>query len=164
MTTPGCGRAARLQDGNRRPEVGGHRDGKLRAGRPSLPIIFQTDPPPIFPELGQSSQDECRRGKVAADLLFTPPTAYLGAPARSAFTGLAGGETLVPSWAKPTNTRSWTLRLHEVAGERGTAQLQLADGWKARKTDLRGRLLAGSRAIKAVEFRPYEIVSLEIFR
>jgi len=35
---------------------------------------------------------------------------------------------------------------------------------KREKTDLRGRLLAGSRAIKAVEFRPYEIVSLEIFR
>jgi len=94
--------------------------------------------------------------------LFTAPVAYRGAPISSAFRGLEGGETLIPHWAKPETRTRWTLRLHEVAGQRGTAKLHLAPGWNAQKTDLLGRKLGASLRNGRLVFAPYEIISLRL--
>ena len=96
--------------------------------------------------------------------LFTPPLAYRGAPISSAFRSLEGGETLIPHWAKPETRTRWTLRLHEVAGQRGTAKLALAPGWTARKMDLLGNNLSAALRGGALNFDPYEIVSLQLSR
>jgi alpha-mannosidase len=99
-----------------------------------------------------------------AENLFTPPLAYRGAPISSAYRGLEGGETLIPHWAQPQTRHRWTLRLHEVAGQRGTAKLQLAPGWTARKVDLLGKKLDTSLRAGFLAFDPYEIVSLQVMR
>ena len=101
---------------------------------------------------------------VLAENLFTPPLAYRGAPRVSAFGGLTGGETLIPHWAQPQGRNRWVLRLHEVAGQRGTAKLQLAPGWIARKVDLLGRNLGAPLRGGHLVFAPYEIVSLQLSR
>ncbi|QYM79142.1 alpha-mannosidase [Horticoccus luteus] len=100
-----------------------------------------------------------------ADTLFTPPVRYTGAPHTSAFHGLDGGDTLIPCWARPIDRDRWILRLHEVGGQRGTARLQLADGWTARKVDLLDRPLTRA-ALRAnhLPFAPYEIISLLVAR
>lgn len=100
-----------------------------------------------------------------ADTLFTPPVRYTGAPHAPAFRGLDGGDTLIPSWARPLDRDRWVLRLHEVGGQRGVARLRLAGGWTARKVDLLDRpltraALRGNR----LPFAPYEIVSLLVER
>ncbi|MEO6875098.1 MAG: glycoside hydrolase family 38 C-terminal domain-containing protein, partial [Opitutaceae bacterium] len=99
-----------------------------------------------------------------AENLFTPPLAYRGAPIASAFRGLECGETLLPHWAQPQSRNRWVLRLHEIAGQRGTAKLQLAPGWTARKTDLLGRPLAAQLRNGRLAFAPYEIISLQLTR
>ena len=99
-----------------------------------------------------------------AENLFTPPLAYRGAPISTAFRGLEGGETLIPHWAKPETRTRWTLRLHEVAGQRGTAKLNLAPGWTARKVDLLGKNLSAPLRNGRLSFDPYEIVSLQLSR
>lgn len=99
-----------------------------------------------------------------AETLFTPPLAYTGAPLAAAFTGLTGGETLIPHWAKPEARDSWTLRLHEIAGQPGTATLHLAPGWTAQKTNLLGEPLAPTLRGNKLTFAPYEIISLQLRR
>ncbi len=54
------------------------------------------------------------------------------------------------------------LRLHEVGGQRGTAHLDLAPGWTARKVDLLGRNLGAPLRGGRLMFAPYEIVSLSL--
>ncbi|MBP9912493.1 MAG: alpha-mannosidase, partial [Opitutaceae bacterium] len=73
---------------------------------------------------------------VQAENLFTPPVAYRGQPVATAFGGIEGGETLIPHWAKPAGRDQWVLRLHETAGQRGSAKLALAPGWTAQKINL----------------------------
>jgi alpha-mannosidase len=100
-----------------------------------------------------------------AETLFTPPVAYTGAPMASAFHGLDGSDTLIPAWARPAGRHRWILRLHEVAGQRGTARIRLADGWTARKVDFLDRPLDRTPLRNArLPFAPYEIVSLLIER
>lgn len=99
-----------------------------------------------------------------AENLFTPPLAYRGVPQTSAFTGLEGGETLIPHWAQPQGRDRWVLRLHEVAGQRGTAKLNFAPGWTARKVDLLGNTLSAPLRNGRLTFAPYEIVSLQLAR
>jgi alpha-mannosidase len=101
---------------------------------------------------------------VHAETLFTPPVAYTGRPVASAFQGLAGGETLIPHWAQPQGRDRWVLRLHEVSGQRGTAQLRLAPGWTARKINLLGEPLGPPLRAGKLPFDPYEIVSLQLRR
>jgi alpha-mannosidase len=96
--------------------------------------------------------------------LFTAPVAYRGAPISSAFRGLEGGETLIPHWAKPETRTRWTLRLHEVAGQRGTAKLALAPGWTAQKVNLLGNKLGAPLRSGRLAFAPYEIISLQLTR
>jgi alpha-mannosidase len=99
-----------------------------------------------------------------AETLFTAPIAYRGAPVTSAFRGLTGGETLIPHWAQPQGRNQWLLRLHEVAGQRGTAKLDLAPGWTAQKTNLLGEPLAPILRSSKLSFAPYEIMSLQLSR
>lgn len=101
---------------------------------------------------------------VLAETLFTPPVAYRGRPVAPAFTGLEGGETLVPHWAQPVDRRTWVLRLHEVGGQRGTARLKLAPGWRAQKTNLLGEPLGAPLRGPGLAFAPYEIISLRLTR
>lgn len=99
-----------------------------------------------------------------AETLFTAPLAYRGAPNASAFAGLDGGETLIPSWAQPLGRDRWVLRLHEVSGQRGTARVRLAPGWRAQKINLLGEALGAPLRGGRLAFAPYDIVSLRIER
>ena len=73
-----------------------------------------------------------------------------------------GGQTLVPAWVMPLDDGSWILRLHEVSGRRGTAQLQLANGWKAEKVvDLEGVKTSKIDA-RGLAYTPYQIVSVKV--
>ncbi len=101
---------------------------------------------------------------VLADTLFTPPIAYRGQALSAPFHGLDGGDTLIPAWAQPLDRNRWNLRLHEVSGQRGTAQVRLAPGWSARKTDLLGEPLGRTLAGGRLTFQPYEIVTLACTR
>jgi alpha-mannosidase len=99
-----------------------------------------------------------------ADSLFTEPIPYRGEPCRTALQALHGGESLIPCWAKPIGTDDWVLRLHEVGGERGTAQLSLASGWSARPVDLLDQPVGPPLDNGRIRFRPYEILGLRISR
>ena len=99
---------------------------------------------------------------VLAETLFTVPVTYRGKPLAAAFTGIEGGETLVPHWAQPLGRDRWVLRLHEVGGQRGRARLQLAAGWRAQKINLLGEPLGAPQRGKNLPFAPYEIISLQL--
>ncbi len=100
-----------------------------------------------------------------ADTLFAGPVPYRGEPiaAPAGYTGIEGGETLVPGWAMPASGRRWVLRLHEVAGHAGVARVRLQPGWRATPVDLLSRPLGRAlpRSGRLV-YRPYGIVSLLI--
>jgi alpha-mannosidase len=97
-----------------------------------------------------------------ADTLFTEPVVYRGQPVATAFRGLEGADTLIPTWAMPLDGRRWTLRMNEVHGLRGTTRVLLAPGWTARKTNLLDEPLGEPLRDGVLEFAPYEIVSLRI--
>jgi alpha-mannosidase len=56
------------------------------------------------------------------------------------------------------------LRLHEVSGQRGSAKIRIADGWRARKTNLLGEPIGKTLEGDRLDFAPYEIISLELSR
>ncbi len=97
-----------------------------------------------------------------ADLLFTPLVSYRGAPCAAGFLGLEGGDSLQPVWAKPAEGRrgAWVLRLNEVLGRRGRAEIKLAPGWRARQVDLSEKPVGRVRRVTSVDFTPYALVSL----
>jgi alpha-mannosidase len=97
-----------------------------------------------------------------ADVLFTDPVLYRGSPHSTGFIGVAGAPTLVATWAKPLNKKSWLLRLHEVGGRRGAAEIRLVTGWRIRRCGLDGTVEPAAPAIDEVSFGPYEIVSLRL--
>jgi alpha-mannosidase len=105
-----------------------------------------------------------RQPAALADRLFTSPLVYQGEPCSAGLLGLGGAPSLVPAWAMPVNRRGWLLRLHEVAGQRGRAELQLAPGWEARRCGLDGGAADGPVLRGKLAFRPYEIVSVRIER
>ena len=110
--------------------------------------------------------DRAREDQAAAlaDLLFTPPVAYRGAPRAAGLLALAGGESLQPCWAKPAREgHGWILRLHETLGRRGVVRLRLAEGCRASLTDLREQPGAAV-ADGEVAFGPYQVVSVRIGR
>lgn len=96
-----------------------------------------------------------------AEALFTPAVVYAGAAAGTAFEGLEGPASLLPSWAKPEADGSWILRLHETMGWRGQGRIRLATGWEAEMTDLAGKP-GKSLADGRFSFGPYALVSLRI--
>ncbi|MDA3874076.1 MAG: alpha-mannosidase [Kiritimatiellae bacterium] len=94
-----------------------------------------------------------------ADQLYSP--LYRGEKESNAgLKGRAGGESLIPAWSKPLANGDWILRLHEVLGRSGRLQLDLADGWKAERTDLSER--PGGAIGDSLSFRAYEIVSVRL--
>ncbi len=99
-----------------------------------------------------------------ADTLFTAPLVYRGKPCSAGLLGVADAPTLVPAWARPLDGRNWLFRLHEVAGQRGEAVLQLTPDWTARSCGLAGNSDQADRSIKRVAYKPYEIVSLRLTR
>jgi len=112
----------------------------------------------------QLAAPRCEQPAVLAETLFTPPIPYRGRPVTPAFGGIEGGDSLIPVWAQPLDHGRFILRLHEVCGQRGTAQVRLAEGWFARKTDLLGKPLGRVLRGGLLEFQPYEIISLECAR
>ena len=97
-----------------------------------------------------------------AETLFGEVLEYHGRPVSAGFLGLRGGESLVPCWAKPADDgRGWILRLHEVLGKRGEAELLLVPECSAWRTDLMER--DGAR-VRRLKFHPNELVSVRIDR
>ncbi|HRE08411.1 MAG TPA: alpha-mannosidase, partial [Opitutaceae bacterium] len=97
-----------------------------------------------------------------ADTLFTLPLVYRGAPAAAGLIQIGGAPTLLPAWARPLEPCSWLLRLHEVAGDRGVARLELAPGWQARGCTLQGE--PEGSATHTFAFGPYQILSIRLDR
>jgi alpha-mannosidase len=98
-----------------------------------------------------------------AETVFGSLLAYQGTPVSSGFLGIEGGESLVPCWAKPANDgRGWILRLHEVLGKRGVANLSLASGFKAHITDLTESHKGPSA--KKLPFSPNQILSVRVYK
>ncbi len=99
-----------------------------------------------------------------ADLLFTPVLPYRGRAYGAGFLGLEGGETLQPVWAKPAGRGRWVLRLNETLGRRGVATLRLAQGWRARRVNLREQPVGPATSVRRIAYTPYALVSLLIER
>ncbi len=97
-----------------------------------------------------------------AETLFTSSLSYRGKPVACSFRGIEGGETLIPHWGQPLGRDSWVLRLHEVSGQRGHADLQLAPGWRAQKINLLGEALGKPLRTNRFSYTPYEIMSLRL--
>ena len=99
-----------------------------------------------------------RQPASVADTHFTEPLIYRGESVESPLMSLEGGDSLVPCWVKPAGEGSWILRLHEVAGRRGSVEVQVAEGWTVEQTEI------GEKSVESVEsfvkFSPYEVVSL----
>lgn len=105
-----------------------------------------------------------RHPAALADSLYTPPLVYRGKPCSAGLQEITGAPTLVPAWAMPHREGGWVLRLHEVAGARGTAGLHLAAGWQARRCALDGTVRPATPADTNIAYGPYEIVSLRLQR
>jgi alpha-mannosidase len=97
-----------------------------------------------------------------ADTLFTSPLVYRGPACSAGLLGLTEAPSLIPAWAQPLDAGNWLLRLHEVAGEQGTATLRLAPGWTATRCALDGSSPTPIRAGTQLAYRPYEIVSVRL--
>ena len=87
---------------------------------------------------------------------------YQGSAHVTGFGGITSAPTLIAAWAQPLDGKSWLLRLHEVSGRRGTAELRLVTGWRIRRCGLDGTVEPTARALRQVPFGPYEIVSLRL--
>lgn len=99
-----------------------------------------------------------------AETLFTAPVMYQGSSCESGLVALVGAPSLIPAWAMPLGEGRWVLRLHEVAGRAGNAQLQLAPGWLAERCSLDGMTPHQRLRDGTVACRPYEIVSVRLRR
>ncbi|WP_269542684.1 alpha-mannosidase [Cerasicoccus fimbriatus] len=104
---------------------------------------------------------ECQPASLA-DTLFTDPVAYVGQGIESPIELIEGGETLIPHWVKPTVNGGLVVRLHEVAGRRGKAKIQVRDGWQTSLTDLGDNTSVDCEG--TVSFGPYQVVSLKLTR
>jgi alpha-mannosidase len=100
-----------------------------------------------------------RQPASVADTLFTDPIAYSGKALPAILESLEGGETLVPHWVKPTEN-GYVLRLHEVAGRRGSVRVNLCDGYELAQTDINESKLEA--VTSSIAFSPYQVVSLLI--
>ncbi|PTX98426.1 alpha-mannosidase [Opitutus sp. ER46] len=108
----------------------------------------------IRPELPLEEQPA-----ALADLLFTPPVPYRGRPFAAALRGVKS-DSLWPCWAKPGADGTWTLRLHELLGRRGVAELDVAPGWTVEPVNLRDVPLGPPLSEGRIAYRPNQIVSL----
>ncbi|MEQ8769718.1 MAG: glycoside hydrolase family 38 C-terminal domain-containing protein [Phycisphaerales bacterium] len=90
--------------------------------------------------IGRAGQDLPRSDQPAmlAESLFADCIPH-GPEARGAGLAAIGGDAnIIPAWAKPADAGDgWVLRAHEVLGQPGMLELQLAAGWESRAADLR---------------------------
>jgi alpha-mannosidase len=106
---------------------------------------------------------------ACADLLFTPAVVVAGgalAPPPFAFDHLG---SLVPAWTRPLPEGGFEVRLHEVAGRRGQARLNLAGaGQQVACTDFLGRRLPGGQPRRRdgrqydLPYKPYQIITVQV--
>lgn len=97
-----------------------------------------------------------------ADTVFTIPLVYQGQAVSAGLTSLLDAPTLLPAWVQPLGTRAWLLRLHEVGGARGSAQLCLAPGWTAHLCSFEGK--PQKKVSGVLTYTPYQILSVRIER
>lgn len=95
-----------------------------------------------------------------AETLFTKPIPYHGRPVESPFSGLVGGESLVPSWAVPIGEKRFLVRLHEVMGCSGKAKLNLRANVCCYRSDVTGSEPSLEKVGDELVFRAYEIISI----
>jgi alpha-mannosidase len=112
--------------------------------------------------IGHYADDLPREKQPAAlaDTLFTEPLVYQGQPISPVFEFIEGGETLIPAWVMPIEEKAWLLRLHEVAGQRGTVKIRAAKGWKLEKTGFEGSPRLAAVTSRGIDFTPYQIVTI----
>lgn len=100
---------------------------------------------------------------MLADTLFTSAVTYTGGECSAGLLGLEGGESLIPSWARPMGDGRWILRLHETQGLRGEVTLNLREGMNITPVDLAGREVPAEGfkvSDNRVAFKPYQVISL----
>jgi len=105
-----------------------------------------------------------RQPAAVADTLFTSPLVYQGRPVAPVLESISGSPTLVPAWIVPADGKSWLLRLHEVAGRRGTVKLRVAKGWKLEKTGFEGTPSLAAVSSRGLDYTPYQIVTIRFSR
>ena len=117
----------------------------------------------------ETTQDQWNTS-MAADALFSPPLRYHGAALPAPFRWQRLG-SLNASWSAPSVTAAngYFIRLHETAGQPGTARLQLAHAAAgAELVDFREQALetldVDSSGCIAVNYRPWQILTLQILR
>jgi alpha-mannosidase len=102
---------------------------------------------------------------AAADALFAPVIAAPGLRSLRAPFELEGAGSLVPVWALPSETGSgFVLRLHEVSGGSGIAQLRTGAERSAQLVDLLERSISilepDDEGSSAVPYDSYQVVSV----
>lgn len=103
-----------------------------------------------------------RQPAALAETRFTPPLQYTGKSFQSPILSLIQGETLIPSWVKQSSDGSIILRLHEVGGQRGQAQLNLLPGYHASQTNLQENTCTALPQNRYIDFKPYQLISIMI--
>ncbi|MFV2068303.1 MAG: glycosyl hydrolase-related protein, partial [Pirellulales bacterium] len=105
---------------------------------------------------------------MAADALFSMPLVYEGEPLAPKFDWRSLG-SLNPSWCAPSVSEpaAYFVRLHETAGQAGTARLQLRHAaTQAELVDLLERPLATLKidptGAIAIPYRPWQILTVRI--
>ena len=106
---------------------------------------------------------------AAADALYAPLVVASGGAASEAPFALAETGSLVPSWALPARDGGFIIRLHEAAGRRGVAILELPPGsCDVALVDFLERPLGKVRKLVgnrwALEYAPYQVLSVRIRR
>lgn len=114
--------------------------------------------------LGRFTADAPRTEQPAAlaETLFTEPIAYTGKPTEPTPLTLEGGDSLIPAWVKPMGGGAMLVRFHETLGRRGAAKLHSAEGKIARSADLRGNAIGKASSTFAINFTPYQLLSVLI--
>lgn len=143
-------------------------DGRRNAWPPHLSRI---ESPPVHSDQGRhsirlafgryhSGLSREEHPASLADTLFTDPLAYRGREAASPLVSVTGGETLVPAWSQPLDSKSCLLRFHEAGGQRGAVQIKCASGWEAAPCAASGSPLKAPRGTIRLPFDPHQIVSV----
>jgi alpha-mannosidase len=100
-----------------------------------------------------------RQPAALAETLFTPPLAYQGNEMTSPLVKISGGETLIPCWAVPDGKTSWLLRFHEVAGQRGSVNIQASEDWSVAESCFDGSP-KGRVDGNCFSYEPYQILTV----
>jgi len=115
--------------------------------------------------LGRFHADLPRHENPAAlaDTLFTQPIALTARAVTSPMPALAGGESLIPAWVKPTED-GCLIRLHETLGHRGRCTLTAAEGTSLAPATLLGEPTADATPKLNLDFTPYQLHTVRVYR